>query len=357
MNIKELSEIPTKSGIYCFTNIKNGKIYIGSARNLRKRFVQHISNLRLNKHHSIHFQNAWNKYGEDNFKYDIIEFVEDISTLLVREQYYLDTLLFAQEYIEKKSNKFIELGYNINPFAKNRLGAKQPEEAIRKSILNNPKVLPVLCYDFNGNFLGEFISTGEAAKSMNVDRTSVYYCCKHQQEYTNKYFFIYKEEEDLYKSYFESLAVSPYIPQVWNKGLRFRPKKEDCLIVFDRYGRFINTFSYQTDIAKFIGCTPANLSKAKNLKIIKNYLVFDLNYDYNPIIEKIRTEYSFIYNLEQIPNKIMMYDNFENFITGFDNVHDASLITGLKEASIYDVLCGRRKQNKGFIFKYYDDIV
>lgn len=27
------------------------------------------------------------------------------------------------------------------------------------------------------------------------------------------------------------------------------------------------------------------------------------------------------------------------------------------EASIYDVLCKRRKQNKGFVFKYYDDIV
>lgn len=27
------------------------------------------------------------------------------------------------------------------------------------------------------------------------------------------------------------------------------------------------------------------------------------------------------------------------------------------EVSIYDVLCKRRKQNKGFVFKYYDDIV
>jgi len=38
MNIK-LSEIPTTSGIYKFTNLTTSKIYIGSAKNLRKRFV------------------------------------------------------------------------------------------------------------------------------------------------------------------------------------------------------------------------------------------------------------------------------------------------------------------------------
>lgn len=95
MNIKNLSEVPTCSGIYCFTNIENNKIYVGSARNLRKRLTHHLSNLRLNKHHSKHFQNAWNKYGEDSFEYKVIEFVDDISNLLIREQYYLDTLLFA----------------------------------------------------------------------------------------------------------------------------------------------------------------------------------------------------------------------------------------------------------------------
>lgn len=357
MNIKQLSQIPIRSGIYRFTNIQNNKIYIGSAKNLRKRFTQHLSNLRLNKHHSQHLQNAWNKYGEDNFKYDIIEFVEDISILLIREQYYLDTLLFAQEYIRKESNKFIELGYNINPFAQNRLGTRQSKDSIKKAILNNPKVYSVLQYDFSGNCLGEFISCGEASKANNISRELIYSCCKHQQEYTGKYFFIYKREEELYKDYFDSLKESPFVPQVWNKGLSIRPEKEDSLILFDRYGRFIKTFAYQTDIAKFIKCTPANLSKVKNIKPIKNYLVFDLNYDYKKYIENVRNEYSFIYNLDPIPDKIMMYDNFENFITGFESVHEASLITNLKEASIYDVLCGRRKQNKGFIFKYYGDIV
>ena len=53
----------------------------------------------------------------------------------------------------------------------------------------------------------------------------------------------------------------------------------------------------------------------------------------------------------------MVYDNFDNFITGFDSVDSAAEIMNMKSNSIYGVLCGKRKQNDGFKFKYYDDIV
>ena len=91
--------------------------------------------------------------------------------------------------------------------------------------------------------------------------------------------------------------------------------------------------------------------------MIKNYYVFDLNFNYQEVIKQVRTNYLFLDELNPVLNKILMFDNFGNFITGFESVHDISEITGLKEASIYDVLCKRRKQNKGFVFKYYDDIV
>ena len=53
----------------------------------------------------------------------------------------------------------------------------------------------------------------------------------------------------------------------------------------------------------------------------------------------------------------MVYDNFDNFITGFDSVEIAAEILNMKPGSIYGVLSGKRKQNEGFKFKYYDDIV
>jgi len=111
-----------KSGIYKITNKQNGKIYIGSSLNIYQRFYMHRSNLDRGKHHSTHLQRAWDKYGKENFIFEIIEEVPDKSMLLEREQYYMDT---AKSY-ERES------GYNINPTATSRLGAKHTEEAKRK---------------------------------------------------------------------------------------------------------------------------------------------------------------------------------------------------------------------------------
>lgn len=354
---KDITEIPITGGIYKFTSKTSNKIYIGSAKNLRKRFVQHKSNLKLNKHHSIHFQNAYNKYGESDFVYEVLENVEDINELLIKEQYYLDTLLFAQDYIKKVNNKFLELGYNMNPIALNRLGSKQSEEAIKKSIVNNSRVFPILQFDFNGNLINEYISSGEAANYTGLGRGGILNCCKGLQEYCGNYFFIFKKDLNEYKEYFESLKDNPFIIKIWNKGKSIRPNKNDCLIVFDRYGRFINTFAYQTDVAKYINCTTSNLSNAKNKKIIKNYYVFDLNFDYNSVINNVKCKYEIIQNINPVPNKIMVYDNFDNFIAGFDSVEDTAEILNMKPNSIYGVLSGKRKQNEGFKFKYYDDIV
>ncbi len=84
------------SCIYAIINIINGKIYIGSAINFRKRRNAHERNLKLNKHHSIYLQRAYNKYGKDNFKFDIIEEIIDKKKLLKREQMWMN--LFKPQY-------------------------------------------------------------------------------------------------------------------------------------------------------------------------------------------------------------------------------------------------------------------
>lgn len=56
------------------------------------------------------------KYGENSFEYDILEICEK-DQCLIREQYYLNTILFAQDYIDGIFDKFKELGYNINLLA------------------------------------------------------------------------------------------------------------------------------------------------------------------------------------------------------------------------------------------------
>jgi len=84
-----------KSGVYQILNIVNNKKYIGSSLNIYTRFHEHISNMNYNHGHNAHLQAAWNKYGEQNFEFSVIEFCSP-ENRLIREQYYID--LYKPEY-------------------------------------------------------------------------------------------------------------------------------------------------------------------------------------------------------------------------------------------------------------------
>jgi hypothetical protein len=58
------------SGIYQIRNLLNGNVYIGKATSFYNRWTVHLSELRNNIHFNKHLQNAWNKYGEENFVFD-----------------------------------------------------------------------------------------------------------------------------------------------------------------------------------------------------------------------------------------------------------------------------------------------
>lgn len=76
-------------GIYRIRNVINDKCYYGSSKNIKKRWSKHKSQLKYNRHENILLQRAWNKYGEENFIFEIVELCNEIELLLV-EQKYLD---------------------------------------------------------------------------------------------------------------------------------------------------------------------------------------------------------------------------------------------------------------------------
>jgi group I intron endonuclease len=76
-------------GIYRIKNKVNNKCYYGSSKNIDKRWKRHKNELNKKKHINIILQRAWNKYGEKNFVFEIIEEC-DVSLLLKTEQNYLN---------------------------------------------------------------------------------------------------------------------------------------------------------------------------------------------------------------------------------------------------------------------------
>ena len=113
--------LPRASGIYQITCASTGKIYIGSAINLRRRWQLHLIGLRSGRHVNRHLQNAWIKYGEASFQFEVVEFTEP-STLLNREQYWLDkTKAYA------RCN-----GFNLYKIAGSPLGSKHSDATREK---------------------------------------------------------------------------------------------------------------------------------------------------------------------------------------------------------------------------------
>ena len=104
------------SGVYAIENILNGKQYIGSTSNLRKRRLDHFGTLRQGKHDNEHLQRAFNLYGEDAFVF---------RHLLVCELFEL--LRYEQGLIDA-----ITPEYNMCQVAGSSLGRKTSDETKEK---------------------------------------------------------------------------------------------------------------------------------------------------------------------------------------------------------------------------------
>src|SRR5688500_5336291 len=101
--------------IYRIRNIVNNKAYIGSTVDFKPRINRHLSMLKRNIHHSKLLQNAWNKYGENNFVFEVLFYTVCLDTLVNFEQLLIDTYDTHRD------------GYNVCPIAGNRLGTKHSE--------------------------------------------------------------------------------------------------------------------------------------------------------------------------------------------------------------------------------------
>ena len=84
------SIVPRAGGIYQWRQRSTGRKYYGSTIDFRRRSKDHYNLLCDNKHFNIHLQRAWNKYGANDFVFEVVEIVTDKAKMLIREQWYLD---------------------------------------------------------------------------------------------------------------------------------------------------------------------------------------------------------------------------------------------------------------------------
>lgn len=81
---------PDICGIYAITHRHSGTMYVGSSSRIRQRLNTHRYELKCGIHSNPHLQRAWNKYEAESFDFSILELVDDVTMLHVREQFHLD---------------------------------------------------------------------------------------------------------------------------------------------------------------------------------------------------------------------------------------------------------------------------
>ena len=99
------------SGVYEILNTTNGNRYIGSAKCFARRWTAHRNHLIKGTHHSRHLQSAWNKYGEESFKFKPILTCAPTKQML---------LFYEQQLLDK-----VKPEYNILTIAGSHLGSKR----------------------------------------------------------------------------------------------------------------------------------------------------------------------------------------------------------------------------------------
>lgn len=176
-------------GIYQITNIIDGKIYIGHSEDIIKRWGRH----RIGKG-SLLLGNAIKKYGLENFKFEVLEEInnngktnEQLKTILYqREQYYLD---LKQSYVKG-------VGYNIDKIAKyNNSGTRSDEfkNNIRRiNIEGNFTGKKVFQYDLKGNFVMEWKSAAEIERCLGFKAENISACCLGKQLHSNEFIWSFK---------------------------------------------------------------------------------------------------------------------------------------------------------------------
>lgn len=241
-------------GVYKITNLVNGMSYIGQSRHVYNRWAQHRHG--RNKDHNYYLCNAINKYGIDNFSFEILQECS-IDRLNDLERQYII------QYNSLKPN-----GYNLEKgggqgkviAAETRkrmsissvirwLSPITDEERQRRQVAHHK---PVSQYTREGVYIRTFQSIKEAAKSVGAGEGNITVCCKKGNQQTAGGF--------QWRHGSNTRSIEP---------VSYKPHAEGHKIPVAQYslnGKYLKTYPSFKEAASVIGITSGCISACVNGK-------------------------------------------------------------------------------------------
>ncbi len=89
---KEYKEMKFPMGVFQIKNICNDKILIDHSIDMESKWNRHIMELKFGNHRNKDFQNDWNKYGEENFVFEVLSELKESNKKNINHDKELKTL-------------------------------------------------------------------------------------------------------------------------------------------------------------------------------------------------------------------------------------------------------------------------
>lgn len=257
-------------GIYSITNSVNGKMYIGQSGDIKWRWTKHLEALRGHSHHNRHLQSAFDMYGENVFKFDVIcECTKgELNDL---EEYYI-------RMFDTYDN-----GYNLDFGGNGIRGYKHTDEEIEKMrSLHNAE--HVLQFDSDFNLITEWVGgISHAAKTLKYTYACIKRRCDHSRSeslYKGCY-WVYKSEYDdprfTWDGYLRGIKL-------FDRGQASINARSRRVIMYDRSLNIIKSWNSITD-ASNDGCNATSIHqichKQANKKLYKDHIFAFEGYDFS----------------------------------------------------------------------------
>lgn len=184
------------SGIYKIVNRINGHLYIGSTVHFKKRRTDHLWHLANGSHHSGYLQNAWNKYGSEQFEIILLEEVHE-SLLIEFEQKYIDRLLPCYNMRRTAEARGIHIFTQEirDKISKSNTGRRNTNEMkIAMARVKNGNEI-IERYTMDGTLVDTWYTSIDASRGTGIHKSSIGNNLTGRSSHAGKFIFKYKSLE------------------------------------------------------------------------------------------------------------------------------------------------------------------